>query len=119
MSNMEIQGVIKRIGNTEPISEKFKKRELVITTQEQYPQHISVEFHQDKTAILDKYKAGDAVNVAINIQGREWKSPKGEVKYFNTLQGWKIENQSNTTPQSTPQPAVAQQGFDDGDDLPF
>ena len=46
---MEIQGSIKVIGEVQEISATFKKRELVVTTEEQYPQTISVEFVQDKT----------------------------------------------------------------------
>lgn len=87
---MEITGNIKHIGNTETFKD-FRKREIVVTTEDQYPQHISVEFIQDKTSILDNYKAGDNVNIGINLRGREWVNPQGEVKYFNTIQGWKIE----------------------------
>jgi hypothetical protein len=38
----------------------------------------------------NKWKVGDEVEVGINLRGREWTSPQGEVKYFNTIQGWKI-----------------------------
>jgi hypothetical protein len=73
------------------VSPTFKKRELVVTTEEQYPQHIMVEFTQDKCDLLDSYQVGEPVKVSINLRGREWVSPQGETKYFNSIQGWRIE----------------------------
>ena len=99
---MEIKGKIKVIFPTETVSEKFKKRDIVISTQEQYSQDISIQFVQDKTSILDKYKVGQSVTVGINIQGREWTSPQGEVKYFNTINGWRIDVEQAQAPQQAP-----------------
>ncbi|MVX37249.1 DUF3127 domain-containing protein [Myroides sp. LoEW2-1] len=87
---MNIEGTIKLVGNTQDISATFKKREFVITTNEQYPQHILVEFIQDKVSLLDNFRPGDIVKVDINLKGREWISPQGETRYFNTIQGWRI-----------------------------
>lgn len=100
---MEVIGKIKVIGSTQEVSSSFKKRELVVTTDEQYPQHILIEFAQDKCGILDKYQVGQNVKVGINLRGREWVNPQGETKYFNQIQGWKIEkngevSQINETP---------------------
>lgn len=88
---MEITGKIKFIGTTQQVSDKFSKREVVVSTSEQYPQHISIEFNQDKCSILDKYAVGDEVTVGINLRGREYTNPQGEVKYFNSIQGWNIK----------------------------
>lgn len=89
---MHITGTIKRIKQTEIVSESFKKREIHInTTDEQYPQDINIEFVQDKCDLLNSFAAGQEVTIGINIRGREWISPQGEAKVFNTLQGWKIE----------------------------
>lgn len=88
---MQVTGKIRLIGQTQEIGEKgFKKRDVVVTTEEQYPQHISIQFTQDKCSVLDDYKVGDEVAVDINLRGNEWVNPQGETKYFNTLQGWKI-----------------------------
>ncbi len=87
---MEIKGKIKVIGADQQVSAAFVKRELVVSTDEQYPQHILINFVQDKCDILDKYKVGDFVEVGINIRGREWTNPEGQTKYFNDIQGWKI-----------------------------
>ena len=91
---MEVKGKIKFIGATQQVSDKFSKREIVVSTDEQYPQHISIEFNQDKCAILDKYSVGDDVEVGINLRGREWTNPQGETKYFNSIQGWNIKKDS-------------------------
>ena len=90
---MEIQGKIKMVGNTETFgSNGFRKRELIVTTEEQYPQHILIEFAQDKCDLLNNFRVGQSVKVGINLRGREWVNPQGEAKYFNSIQGWKIEN---------------------------
>ncbi|CAD0220400.1 DUF3127 domain-containing protein [Chryseobacterium sp. JV274] len=91
---MEIQGTIKRIGNPETFASGFQKREFVILTTEQYPQPINIEVMGDKIDILDPIKEGDNVNVGINIRGREWTSPLGETKYFNSIVAWKIQKLS-------------------------
>lgn len=88
---MELIGKIKLINPTQEVSASFKKREFVLTTEEQYPQHILMEFNQDKCDKLNVVGIGDEVKVSINLRGREWVNPQGEAKYFNTIQAWNIE----------------------------
>ena len=88
---MEVQGKIKLVGNVQEITDSFRKRELVIVTQEQYPQTLCVEFVQDKTDLLNDFQEGQEVKIGINLRGREWKNPEGIIKYFTSLQGWRIE----------------------------
>jgi len=88
---MEITGKVKLINPVQGVSATFKKQEFVVTTDEQYPQHIMIEFNQDKCAKLDSVAIGDEVKVSINLRGREWVNPQGEAKYFNTIQAWNIE----------------------------
>jgi len=129
---MEIQGIIKEIGETKTFGNNgFRKRELILTTQEQYPQHLLIEFVQDKTDLLSAFSSGQEVTVGINLRGREWTNPQGEVKYFNSIQGWRIQaNQSASTADHSvdempPMPPLDQfektdQSKDeDFDDLPF
>lgn len=113
---MQVEGKIKMIGQTQTFgSNGFRKRELVATTHEQYPQDILIEFVQDKCDILDKYKVGQPVKVSINLRGREWVNPQGEVKYFNSIQGWRIEEGGE---QEMPEPLQTQAQQED-EDLPF
>lgn len=127
---MEVQGKVKMIGETQTFgSNGFRKREIVVTTEEQYPQHIMVEFVQDKTDLLNSYQVGQNVKISINLRGREWVNPQGETKYFNSIQGWRIENLQAATPQGSPDlppmpPADAFEpatnlNTEDHDDLPF
>ena len=112
---MQVNGTIKVINPTQEVSASFKKREFVVTTDEQYSQAILMEFNQDKCDLLNSYKVGDNVNVSINLRGKEWVNPQGEVKYFNTIQAWRIEKQSES---STPTPETANIGQEE-DNLPF
>jgi len=90
---MEVVGIIKLVGATQEIGAKgFRKRELVVTTAEDYPQMLMIEFTQDKVDLLNNFSQGQSVKVAINLRGREWINPAGKAKYFNSLQGWKIDN---------------------------
>lgn len=100
---MEVSGKVKVINQTEQVSASFKKRELVVTTQEQYPQHILIQFNQDKCDLLDSYKVGESVKVSINLRGREWVSPQGETKYFNSIEGWRIEKTESQQQESEQQ----------------
>ena len=88
---MEVQGKIKVIGNDEQVTDSFKKRQIVLTTEDQYPQDISIEFVQDKTELLNDFAVGQNVEIGINLRGREWINPEGVAKYFNSIQGWRIE----------------------------
>lgn len=127
---MEVTGRIKVIGATQDISASFKKRELVVTTEEQYPQHIMIEFTQAKVDDLNSFQVGEQVKVSINLRGREWTNPQGETKYFNSIQGWRIERLQQDVPSGQGQqvpPMPAAQAFEpatsfneeEHDDLPF
>lgn len=117
---MEVIGKIKVVNPEQQVSGSFKKRELVVTTDEQYPQHILIEFNQDKCDLLSSYKKGEAVSVAINLRGREWINPQGETRYFNSIQGWRIERLAPESAPSKPKPAPAANLMEDEpDDLPF
>lgn len=118
---MEIQGQIKKIFSSEYVGANgFEKRDLVIVTEEQYPQTIIIQFTQGRCALLDNVRVGERVKAYINIKGREWTNPQGETKYFNTVECWKIEvvqttNVANQQPmqQATQQaPAPQPQTFD-------
>lgn len=122
---MEVIGKIKIIGDVQTFgSNGFRKRELVVTTDEQYPQMIMIEFIQDKTDLLNNYKVGQDVKVSINLRGREWINPQGEAKYFNAIQGWRIEGLSQASQASNLPPVdqfepVSNVSNDEPDDLPF
>ena len=117
---MEIQGKIKMIDETKTYGNNgFRKREVVITTDEQYPQHILIEFVQDKCDLLNNYNVGQDAKISINVRGREWVNPQGETKYFNSIQGWRIESLQAEVPaggQRMP-PVPPMDAFEPADDL--
>lgn len=99
-------------------SNGFQKRDIVVTTDEQYPQMILIELHQDKCDLINSYNVGDNIKVYTNIRGREWINPQGEVKYFNSLVGWRIEKVEDAP--NVPLPPVEPVNTDnEPDDLPF
>ena len=96
---MELQGTVKKIGETQTFASGFQKRELVLLTEEQYPQPIQIDFLSDKIDLLNNVSEGESVKVGINIRGREWTNPQGEVKYFNSITGWRLEKVNVEAPQ--------------------
>ena len=142
--SFQLTGKLKKIDPIVQVSDKFSKREFVITDESsQYPQDILFQSVQDKCSLLDACNVGDVVQVSFNLRGREWTSPTNEVKYFNTLEAWRIEggqtqttapasasasasapaSQANTTtaPAAAPvaQPQNTMVSSTDDDDLPF
>ena len=124
---MEVLGKIKVLGDIKTYGDNgFRKREVVITTQEQYPQHLLVEFIQDRCELLDPFNVGESVKISINLRGREWENPEGEIKYFNSIHGWRIEKEELVEKDIIPPPDDAP-GFEEKsdedneveDDLPF
>jgi len=88
---MQLQGVIKEIKETEQKG-NFVFRMLILSTAEQYSQDIAIQFNKDATEMLNLYKVGESITVSINIRGKGYEDRNtGEMKYFNTIQGWKIE----------------------------
>jgi len=125
---MDLKGKLVKVFAKQQISEKFAKREFVIRTEGEYPQEVLLQVTQDKCGLLDNFMEGETIQAFINIRGRSWINPDGVVKYFNTLEAWKI---SNETQQSAPAPqksgiaqnfiedAVASLPDMDDDGLPF
>ena len=127
---MEVTGTLKVKFDTQKVSDRFQKREFVLTTEAStpYPQQVSFQLTQDKVNLLDQYNVGDEMKIQFNLRGREWNGPQG-IKYFNTLEAWRIEKvagggltpsqntQANTT-ENTSTPAFTS-NVNDNDDLPF
>lgn len=118
---LNITGILKIKNAEQKVSEKFRKREFVLTdNSSQYPQHILFQLTQDRCSLMDNYNVGDEIKVSFNLRGREWQNPQGEVKYFNSLDVWRIEGGSNKGSNSSvdeQEAPVANAGPED--DLPF
>lgn len=128
---MEVQGTIHKVGEVQQISDKFRKREIVIKTGGDYPQFIGCQLTQDRCNLGDDLQIGMDVNASINLRGREWTNPRTqEVKYFNTLEIWQIEiipipKDNQGIPDATDgitknfQEDAIQSTMNESDDLPF
>jgi hypothetical protein len=132
---MEVVGTLKAKFDTQKVSDRFQKREFVLTTEAStpYPQHVSFQVTQDKCNILDQFNDGEEIKVQFNLRGREWNGPQG-IKYFNTLEAWRIEkvsggnssapssqnsNQATNNTINTSSAPVFTGNVGDNDDLPF
>ena len=129
---MEVIGILKAKFDTQKVSDRFQKREFVLTTESStpYPQHVSFQLAQDKCSEIDAHNVGDEIRVQFNLQGREWNGPQG-IKYFNTLDAWKVQKAgtgSATTKSSSPASTSVEQPTSmssnpndtfDSDDAPF
>lgn len=129
----KIQGIVYSVSAEQIVSPKYKKRELIIQTQEKYPQYITVQFSNDKCDLLNNLKKGEGVSVNINLRGRLWTDPKNGVeRCFNTIEAWSISyistEQTMTPPTQekrienypeTPKQPESNSLFNQEDDLPF
>ncbi len=119
----KINGTLKVANATQVISEKFSKREFVIETTDQYPQLVMFQLTQDKCNLLDGFGVGNKLEVSFNLRGREWTSPAGEVKYFNTLEAWRLErldgNGESIQEKARVDQMKAHAPNEEEDDLPF
>jgi hypothetical protein len=131
---MEIKGKVIEISETTPISATFRKREFVVEYAEnpQYPEFIKFELIQDKCELLDVFEVGKKIEVHFNLKGRKWTDKDGVVKYFNSLQAWRLVSLDDTDKTEGPSSSaktVAQSGQEEKpgwleqeegmDDLPF
>jgi single-stranded DNA-binding protein len=90
---IEATGKLHTIFDTKQVSERFTKREFVLELQDnpKYPQVVLFQLTGDRCAQLDGMRVGDMVRIDFSLRGREWRSPQGETKYFNSLDVWKVE----------------------------
>ena len=96
--SFEIQGILHKKYDTESKTATFQTRELVITTEENYPQYIKFQLTQERCAALDAYQEGEKIKVYFDLKGREWQG-----KYLTNLNAWKLEKVSGTNPPPAPQ----------------
>jgi|SRR6476661_2563620 len=125
INTMDIKGKVHEIGEVMTVTDKFKKRELVVEFAENptYPEYIKFEAVQDKVNLFDHLKVGDQVEVFFNLRGRPWTDRNGKTAYFNTLVVWRINvlsgaDNAASAPEFAP-PVDISSAPDADDDLPF
>lgn len=117
--NYQLSGRLHVIYETKQISERFSKREFVVETADnpKYPQHVLIQLTGDRCSHLDHFKIGDTVRVEFSVRGREWTSPTGDIKYFNSLDAWQVEGDRGRADDEPPPMDEEPPVFDD--DVPF
>ncbi len=90
---IDVSGKIHTVFEAKQITERFRKREFVLELSDnsRYPQTVLFQLTGDRCEDLDGFDVGDEVQVEFSLRGREWKSPKGEVKFFNSLDVWTLK----------------------------
>jgi single-stranded DNA-binding protein len=90
---IDTTGRLHIIFDTKQVSERFTKREFVVEIADnpKYPQMVLFQLSGDRCAQLDEFRVGDQIRIEFSLRGREWRSPQGETKYFNSLDVWKVE----------------------------
>ena len=121
---MKITGKLLEIKETQQVSDTFKKRSFVLEYAEnpQYPEYVSFELIQERCGLADGLQPGQEVEVSFNLRGRKWLNPEGEMRYFNSLQAWRIEATAPASGQPAGEAAPAQApaaAANEEDDLPF
>lgn len=124
---MQIRGKLYEKFDTQQVTDSFRKREFVIEFVENptYPQYVLFQLIQDRVNLIDPIEKGTMVDVEFNLRGRQWKSPQGEMRYFNSLEAWRlsaVESQvpgGDQVPPPVPPPDVIDVTDSEGDDLPF
>jgi len=117
-------GTIKVKNSEVKVSEKFRKREFVLTDNaSSYPQTILFQLTQDRCSLIENANVGDEITVTFGLKGREWKNPQGEIKFFNSLDVFKVEKTKSVSSSNENQ---SEPSFNNetlvptpDDDLPF
>ena len=92
--SIQISGKLHAIFEALQVTERFRKREFVaeLSDNPDYPQFVLFQLTGDRCEMLDAFNVGDSVSITFNLRGRAWTSPKGETKYFNSLDVWELMN---------------------------
>jgi Domain of unknown function (DUF3127) len=123
--SFQLTGTLHEVQSEQAVSATFRKRSFVVSYAENpnYPQLIPLECTQQRCDLLDGYQVGDSVVVEFNLKGREWLSPKGEKKYFLTLDAWRVSRPGTANAPATSSgaqlPTAADLSTYEADDLPF
>jgi hypothetical protein len=114
----KFKGEVVFITPTTSVSDKFKKREVTLKSQDEYPQYVTFQLTQDKCDLANNLKTGEVVEVSYNLRGRKWEAQDGTIKYFNSIEAWTM-SLSSRTEQSSIDKLTKTMNLESSDDLPF
>ena len=114
----KFKGEVVFITPTTSVNDKFKKREVTLKSQDEYPQYVTFQLTQDKCDLANNLQAGEVVEVQYNLRGRRWEAQDGTIKYFNTIEAWTMSLTSSAPVQNKLVNNKAPKN-EESDDLPF
>ena len=115
----KIQQILKPESGVSRAGKEWKKQEFVIETEEQFPRKICFTLFNDKVTLVNGLTSGEEVEVAFNIESREYNG-----KWFHNINAWKIdkpaeENMPEPPPEFNIQDIPPEPEDDEANDLPF
>ncbi len=118
---IEVSGKLHVINDAQQVTERFRKREFVLEFSEsaRFPQFVIFQLTGERCGRIDDFEVGDEVRVEFSLRGREWKSPRGEVKYFNSLDVWNIERAGGAQSRDDEPPFSQMPPAETDDDIAF
>ena len=114
----KFKGEVVFVTPTTSVSDKFKKREVTLKSQDEYPQYVTFQLTQDKCDLANNLKAGEVVEVSYNLRGRRWEAQDGTIKYFNSIEAWTM-SLSSKVEQAPIDKLTKDLDLESSDDLPF
>lgn len=114
----KFKGEVVFITPTTSVNDKFKKREVTLKSQDEYPQYVTFQLTQDKCDLANNLQAGEVVEVQYNLRGRRWEAQDGTIKYFNSIEAWTM-SLSSRTEQAPIEKLKKTMDLESSDDLPF
>jgi hypothetical protein len=122
-TGFSIKGNLYEVFETKVLSEKFKKREIVIeyASNPQYPQYIKLDLQNDNCSLIDAFNIHDEVEVFFDLKGKPYTNRNGEKTYFTNLVVWRIVELNSKKSETPAAEEVPEPGSNDfgSDDLPF
>jgi len=117
---LEATGRIHALFDTQQVTERFRKREFVVDLagNARYPQYVMFQLTGDRCEQLEGFDVGEEVRVEFSLRGREWKSPKGDIRYFNSLDVWTLER-AGAAGEAPPPDTFDEVPPPTDDDIPF
>jgi hypothetical protein len=91
---VKVSGVIDDLGQTQQITDKMRKRDIVVKTTGQYPDYIKCEAVNDRIAPTEVLRVGDYVTINAAIGGRKAISKTtGQTMYFTSVKVLSVETE--------------------------
>ena len=111
----KFKGEVVYITPTITVNNRFKKRDVTLKSQDEYPQYVTFQLTQDKCDLATNLKEGEVVEVSYNLRGMRWEAQDGTIKYFNTIEA----STMSLTAHAPIDKLTKTMDLESNDDLPF